>query len=123
MITALYIALGGAVGTLGRYLVGLLLARLAPGNVPWGTLAVNVVGSAVIGFVMASFAARGKLDSPLRLALTIGVLGGFTTYSAFAYEVVTLFQEREMVSLLLYLALLAVLSIAGCAIGIALGRA
>jgi CrcB protein len=122
VIKTLYIALGGAVGTLCRYLVGVGLARALPGKMPWGTLAVNVVGSFIIGVVMALFAERDALDSQLRMALTIGFLGGFTTYSAFAFEVVTLAKDGELATLGLYLTLLLALSLGGCLAGIALGR-
>lgn len=122
MTKALYIALGGALGTLCRYLVGAGLGRLLPGKLPWGTLAVNVLGSFAIGVVMAFFAERSALDSQLRMALTVGFLGGFTTYSAFAFEVVTLARDGELATLGVYLGLLLVLSLGGCLAGIALGR-
>ena len=122
MRAALLIALGGALGTLARYFVGLGLTRVLPGKIPWGTLVVNVLGSAVIGAVMAAFAAREALDSELRLALTVGFLGGFTTYSAFAFEVVTLVRDGQMTTVAVYLALLFGLSLGGCLAGIALGR-
>jgi len=89
---------------------------------PWGTLAVNVIGSCAIGAVISFYASRGQLEAVNRVALTTGVLGGFTTYSAFAYEVVALFRDRELAVLGLYLAALFVLSILGCIAGIALGR-
>lgn len=122
MKATLLIALGGALGTLARYFVGLGLTRALPGKLPWGTLAVNVLGSAIIGLVMAGFAARQALDSEIRLALTVGFLGGFTTYSAFAFEVVTLVKDGELTSVALYLTLLFGLSLGGCLAGIALGR-
>ena len=120
-MTALLVALGGAVGTLGRYGIGLLLARI-PGQFPWGTFAVNVVGSLLIGLVMAGFAARGELDSQARMALTIGVLGGFTTYSAFAYELVFLVEKKQWAVAATYVGLTFALSAAACAAGIALIR-
>jgi CrcB protein len=97
MKDALVIALGGALGTLGRYGVGAHVARwTAAGGIPWGTFAVNVLGSFAVGAVMTVFALRGELDSRIRLALTIGFLGGFTTYSAFAYETVFLLQHQRI---------------------------
>jgi len=122
-MTAVYVAIGGALGTLARYLVGVGLAKLLPGKMPWGTLAVNVLGAFAIGLVMTIFALREELDSPVRLALTVGVLGGFTTYSAFAFEVVSLVQGRELTTAAIYLGLLFPLSLGGCVLGIALGRA
>ncbi len=122
MMTALLVAAGGAIGTLARYLVHLGMSRWWPSKIPFGTLTVNVLGSFAIGAVMAYFIARNDLGSPTRLALTTGVLGGFTTYSAFAYEVVALFRDRELGALFGYLALLFAASLVGCAAGIALGR-
>ena len=123
MSTALYVALGGAVGTLARHFVGVGMGRLLPGKMPWGTLTVNVAGAFLIGFIITVFAVRDAVDSPVRIALTVGVLGGFTTYSAFAFEVVTMVQERDMSTLALYLGLLFPLSLGGCVVGIALARA
>lgn len=92
-MTTLWIALGGAVGTVARYHVGEWLQRRAGGDFPWGTLAVNVVGSAVIAAIMLA-SLRGEPWSPtVRVALTTGVLGGFTTYSTFNYETLALVQR------------------------------
>src|SRR5205814_1065638 len=78
--------------------------RLFGARFPGGTLAVNVLGSAVIGFVMTLYAARGELDSRTRIALTAGLLGGFTTYSSFAYESLTLLEGGQGATFALYLA-------------------
>ncbi len=81
-----WICLGGAAGTAARYLLGgWLLDRLGPAF-PWGTLAVNLIGSFLIGLVMETALLTGAIAPTLRLALTVGVLGGFTTYSSFNYE-------------------------------------
>jgi CrcB protein len=89
----LWIGLGGALGSIGRYhLDGLLQRRLGTGF-PAGTLAVNVIGSFLLVIVM-HVALRTELLPPLaRVALTTGVLGGFTTYSTFNYETLRYFQE------------------------------
>ena len=94
-MTILYIALAGALGSVARYLVAAGVQRLAAPHtqVPAGTLAVNVIGAFVIGVVMAVFAARGELDSRVRIAISVGFLGGFTTYSAFAYETIALLER------------------------------
>jgi fluoride exporter len=81
-----WICLGGAVGTGARYLVsGWAVALLGPG-LPFGTLAVNVTGSFVLGGLMHLALTTGLIAPTLRIALTTGVLGGFTTYSTFNYE-------------------------------------
>jgi CrcB protein len=95
MRTALAIAVFGALGSLSRHGVGVGLQRLLGVRFPYGTFAVNVIGSFLIGLAMAVFATRGELDSRLRIALTVGFLGGFTTYSSFAFETVGLLEKRQ----------------------------
>jgi len=121
-VTALAIALAGAAGSLCRWGVGLALSRLGDGRMPWGTFAVNVLGSFVIGAAMAVFAARGELDSRLRMAITVGFLGGFTTYSSFAFETVTMLEERAPASAALYVGATLVAAGTSCAAGIYLAR-
>ncbi len=88
--TWLGVALGGALGTLLRYVLGGWIQHASGSTFPWGTLAVNVAGCAAIG-VLAAYADRGGLLSPgWRIALQFGVLGGFTTYSAFSLETLRL---------------------------------
>jgi CrcB protein len=87
-MNTLWVGLGGALGSIARYHVGRVAASRAPGF-PWGTLAVNLLGSLLIGVVM-HLALRGRLDEPTRLALGVGVLGGFTTYSSFNHETIAL---------------------------------
>lgn len=122
-MTALAIALAGAAGSLCRWGVGVALARLGDGRVPWGTFAVNVLGSFVIGATMALFAARGELDSRMRLAITVGFLGGFTTYSSFAFETVTMLEQRAPAAAALYVGGTLAAAGAACAAGIYVARA
>src|SRR5687768_7558778 len=93
-MTALWVAVLCAVGSLARSGMATGVQKLAGPRFPLGTFAVNVIGSALIGAVMTIAARRGDLDSPARLALTAGLLGGFTTYSSFAYETWALIEER-----------------------------
>lgn len=88
ILTAIMIFLGGGVGTLGRYgvAVGVRSAGADPRGFPVATLTVNVVGCFVIGLVAAAVAAGWGIREDLRLALVIGVLGGFTTFSSFGLE-------------------------------------
>lgn len=91
------VAAGGALGSVLRYVVGLAaVERFGPGF-PWGTLAINVVGSFAIGMVAEFAQTRAFGVSPLvRLFAAVGVLGGFTTFSSFSYEMVTLAGERAI---------------------------
>ncbi len=82
-----WVCLGGAAGSGARYLVSsCALARWSGGGIPWGTLCVNVMGSFLIGLILRLASTTNWLSPTTQLALTVGVLGGFTTYSAFAYE-------------------------------------
>jgi fluoride exporter len=89
----LWICLGGALGTGARYLLSGWLARLAGPGFPYGTLAVNVIGSFLLGLLMQVSLSTETFSPTLRLTLTTGVMGGFTTYSTFNYETLQLVQE------------------------------
>ena len=93
MKAILYVALGGMLGSVGRFLTSELMRRWAPKSaVPLGTLAVNVIGCFVIGWLLLG---RKSIGEDMRLFLVVGVLGGFTTFSAFGYETLGLFQEDK----------------------------
>lgn len=92
----LWICLGGAAGTGARYLLsGWMLSLLGPAF-PWGTLAVNALGSFLLGLVMQIGLSTEWLTPTLRLALATGVMGGFTTYSTFSYETLKLLEDRAL---------------------------
>jgi fluoride exporter len=95
MARFLWICLGGAAGTGARYLLSGWLLRLAGPGFPWGTLAVNVLGSFLLGLLMQVALTTELLSPTARLALGTGVLGGFTTYSTFNYETLQYFQRDE----------------------------
>lgn len=87
------VAGGGALGSVARFLVGTwFLQRVGPGF-PWGTLTINVTGSFVIGLVLQLAQTKAGLSPYARLFLTTGVLGGYTTFSAFAYETYVLSRD------------------------------
>jgi CrcB protein len=96
MIHLLYVALGGAVGASLRHLSGLALLRLAGPGFPYGTLFVNILGSLVMGLFIGWLARRsGGTSAELRLFVATGVLGGFTTFSAFSLDVANLWQKGQ----------------------------
>jgi fluoride exporter len=114
------VAAGGALGSVARYGVGNLARAIAPGWapwMPWGTLAVNVMGSFAIGLLFAWFAARPASDV-LRLGLITGVLGGFTTFSAFSVETLELLRSGGATSALVYIGATLALGLAACALGL-----
>jgi CrcB protein len=91
----LWICLGGAVGTAARYGMQVWAKQAFGGAFPWGTLAVNVIGSFLIGAIMYVALNTHVITETVRLTLVTGIMGGFTTYSSFNYETLQLYQERS----------------------------
>ena len=117
----LIVCAGSAVGGGTRYLVGLGTAVLGLTGFPWATLIVNVVGSFLITMI-AHVAIVTSMSTNMRLLLTTGFLGGFTTYSAFAYESLALAERRSLAVAACYAGLTIVGCFLACAAGIALMR-
>lgn len=118
----LLVAFGGALGSVCRYLVGIGALRLMGPSFPWGTLSVNVAGSFAIGVLAELIVARFGASAELRLLLITGFLGGFTTFSAFALDAVTLFERGASLAAATYLVLSIGASIAAAIAGIGLIR-
>ena len=122
MATYLLVAVGGALGSVGRFWLGGLVADKFGAAFPWGTLAVNVTGSVLIGVLAAFAAPEGRLDSTARGFLTqflmIGVCGGYTTFSSFSLQTLNLAQEGQW----LYAGANAVLSLTLCLVAVWLGQ-
>lgn len=89
----LLICLGGAIGTAARYGVSVWTRQAFGEAFPYGTLAVNVVGSFLLGVIMVAGARTELLSPTARMVLSVGVMGGFTTYSSFNYETLKLFED------------------------------
>lgn len=122
MTRLLLICLGGAVGTGARYLLGGLVVRWLGPDFPYGTLLINVLGSFLVGLVQQVGLSTLLIPDTLRLVLTIGVMGGFTTYSSFSYETLKLAETGSWVGASLYVGLTTALCLACCAVGLSLGR-
>jgi CrcB protein len=122
MNVMLAVAAGGAVGSLARYLIMSQVGAWWGVNFPWGTLAVNVVGGFVIGALVEIFALVWSPGPEMRAFLTVGVLGGFTTFSAFSLDVVTLMDRGEAMLAALYVAASVVLSVLALVAGLRLFR-
>lgn len=118
MNPVIQVALGGAVGATARYGVNLGAARLFGQGFPWATLAVNVAGSFLMGLLVA---ALGR-DSAWAPFLLTGVLGGFTTFSAFSLDAVALWQKGQGASAAAYVGVSVLLSIAALVAGLVMGR-
>ena len=116
--TVIQVALGGAIGAAARYGVGVALVR--PGAFPIGVLAVNIIGSFLMGLIVVYLGQ--KMLSHLNPFLMTGILGGFTTFSAFSLETYTLFERGEVGQAAIYVIASVVLSIAALIAGIFIMR-
>ncbi|MFV0528685.1 MAG: fluoride efflux transporter CrcB [Lachnospiraceae bacterium] len=119
MIKCLLVGLGGFTGTIGRYLLGVVLAPVST-KFPWSTLLINFMGALLIGAISA-VSVRPKILSPnLLLFLTVGICGGFTTFSTYSLETVKLLKEGRMFAGGMYAAGSVLLCLAGVMLGQAL---
>jgi CrcB protein len=113
------VALGGACGALSRYWLGGAVQRATDpaGGFPWGTLVVNVLGCLAIGALAGSDVRGGALSPGMRLALAVGFIGGFTTFSSFGLETIRLFQAGYGGRALLYVGASNLAALAAVALG------
>ena len=116
----LAIALGGALGSVMRHAVGLWVQRGIPGF-PWGTFVINVTGSCLLGF-LAKALGGDTVNPSLRAALTIGLCGGYTTFSTFSFETMRLIEEGFAARAATYVIASVVLSLLAIFAGAALAR-
>jgi CrcB protein len=89
------VAAGGAIGSVTRYLVGIGSSRLFGVNFPWGTLIINVTGSFLIGAFVGLFALKWDLPQAVRIFLTVGICGGYTTFSTFSLDAWYLIERGQ----------------------------
>ena len=122
MTAFLVVFLGAGFGGMLRQAVNVLAMRL-PTELPWHTFAVNVVGSLVLGLLVGWLTFKGEVSQFWRLFLITGVLGGFTTFSAFSFDAVLLWERGQQAASLAYVVVTVALSIAGLLAGLWLGRA
>lgn len=123
MIKLLLVALGGAAGSSARYLFGVQATRLFGAGWPYGTLGVNVVGGLAMGLLAGWLAHRGGGDQERwRVLLGVGMLGGFTTFSAFSLETALMIERRDYGGAAGYVALSVVLSVLALFAGLLLSR-
>jgi CrcB protein len=122
MKMVLMAAMGGAIGASARYLVGIGTLRFIGPGFPWGTLIVNVVGSLIMGLLIASFALRFSVSNEVRTFLVTGALGGFTTFSAFSLDFAVLMERKAQGLALAYLGASVALSILALIAGLYIAR-
>ena len=94
----LAVAAGGAIGSVARYLVGIGSGKLFGINFPWGTLIINVTGSFLIGLFIGLFAIRWDASQTVRIFLTVGICGGYTTFSTFSLDTFYLMERGQAVA-------------------------
>lgn len=122
MKLVLAIAAGGAIGAVGRHYVGVYALKWLGTAFPYGTLVVNVVGSFLMGVLVASMTVKWNVGNELRAFLTVGLLGGFTTFSAFSSDFATLMERGETVLAAGYVTASVALALAGMFAGMSLVR-
>jgi CrcB protein len=113
-----WIAAGGAVGAVARYVVLVGVARLWGSAFPWGTLTVNVVGSFILGALVEILALVWSPGEGVRALLVVGMLGAFTTFSTFSLDVVTLYERGALAAAAAYIIASVVLSVAALFAGL-----
>jgi CrcB protein len=119
ILKVLLIGAGGFFGAAGRYLIGLLILNLVPTAFPLGTLVINFAGACLIGAITQAVFSNSSVNYYFMCFLTVGVLGGFTTFSTFSLDTVNLLEGGK-----LNLALLNIFaSIVLCLLGVVLGKA
>lgn len=119
-IPILTVATGGAIGSLLRYAAVQLIMRLHPDPFPLGTMMVNIVGSFIIGLMMAKYMQHDSENA--RLFFITGLLGGFTTFSAFSWDALQMLQRGAFANAAFYIGGSVILSLAAVAAGFQLGR-
>ena len=117
----LAVALGGAIGSMGRYWMTLVLSRNPPHWLPLATLSVNVIGSFIIGIVWAYLQQRSQ-NEMLRLFVSVGVLGGFTTFSTFSLETLHMLNSGHAGHAIINIGLNVFICIVAVVLGLGLGR-
>lgn len=123
MPSLLLVMLGGAFGAGARHLVGRLTLSWFGPNYPWGTLAVNLIGGFAMGLIASGLLRWGESGEQMRLLLGVGLLGGFTTFSAFSLDAMLMIERGEWASALGYVLVSVVGAIAALALGLGVARA
>lgn len=111
MTPLLYVGAGGALGAMARFLMAGWVQKASGGTFPWGTLSVNVAGAFAMGLVVAVALKAASFPADLRVFLTSGVLGGFTTFSAFSVETALMIEKGDFIPASLYIAASVILTV------------
>ncbi|MCA9834259.1 MAG: fluoride efflux transporter CrcB [Thermomicrobiales bacterium] len=122
MVNILWIGIGGFLGANMRYWLGSLIGRWLGTGFPYATGIINITGAFTIGIIATLFADRAMDNESLRLFLIVGILGGYTTFSSYSYEAVTLMQEDRWLAAIGYLVGSNVIGISACVAGVLVAR-
>ena len=122
MTNLLLVAAGGAIGAALRHLSGVAALRIMGAGFPWGTLFVNVLGSFIMGLFIAWMVKKTGVSNDIRLFVATGILGGFTTFSAFSLDVANMVERGAMGGAFVYIAASVIISLAAVFIGLWFGR-
>lgn len=124
MTRFLLVASGGALGAMARYGLGLTVGRMAPNAAwPWGTFGANLIGGLLMGLLAGWLALKaGAHQENIRLFAAVGLLGGFTTFSAFSLEAALMIERRELATAFVYAVGSVVLAIAALFVGLMIAR-
>ena len=122
MMSIISIAIGGAAGSLCRYGMSNGIYLLLGRSFPYGTLAVNILGSFILGIVYILMIERASISEELRAGITIGLLGAFTTFSTFSIETINLIESGEILKAGLNILFSVTLCVVGCWLGMNLSR-
>jgi fluoride exporter len=118
-VVYLWVAIGGALGSVGRFWLGNAMALAVGSEFPWGTLLINVLGSFVISFfgMLTGTSQRFAVPNEARVFVTVGLCGGFTTFSSFSLQTVELVRTGQAGRAGIYVAASVILCLAACAVG------
>ncbi len=119
----LLVGLGGAIGAMLRHGAGLMSMRVMGTDFPWGTFAINIFGSLCIGIITGLLALMTTWSQETRLFVVVGVLGGFTTFSAFSLDTILLFERGQIVNAAFYVVGSVMLSVIAAFLGLFVMRA
>ncbi len=123
MALTLWIALGGALGATLRHFMNIWIARMSGSDFPWHTMLINISGSFVMGLLISLMALRWNVGNDLRAFLTTGILGGYTTFSAFSLDFTVLVERKAYALAGAYALGSVVVSLVAIFLGMALARA
>lgn len=121
-MNTLLVAIGGAIGAAGRYLIGGWVQSFAGSGFPAGTFFVNATGSLIIGIILG-LSERGALSGQARLLLAVGLMGGYTTFSSFSYDNLGLLQSGEVARLVMNMVGQLAIGLFAAYLGVVIARA